>query len=328
MNKRSRFSLIAFVVMSAALAAPLQASCTWYVADTTSVTTYGPLYGPNGQVIGTVPQYTTITLYWQADCTWDDPIYIPPPHQNPPPPYETQLYVQNVRVNTVDPEAPTITADVTSTHSTFPAAEVLLLIGGYRHDAVYPNANGTYTFAFPAIRNFGDGTTELAIEACDSASRCAMGTAHMVKSTPSALEASDTIHVWRYEGKSVVRAAYGHLFRQVYATTHFSVPESGENSRYQLKENSVQVAWNDPTPGVFFSAHAYGNTMNSSQISLGWCSWGDPVCYADHCRAECGYFGGYSLFAPYVDEWISSMHTENAEGWMITGGAALRVQAP
>lgn len=234
-----------------------------------------------------------------------------------------------MRVNTVDPWRPTITADVTSTHSNYQPAEVLLLIDGQRHSAIHPDASGTYTFEIPPIAQFGDVTTHLDIEACDSEYRCGMGNAEMTRFTPSALEATDTLHLWRYEGRTLRRATYGHAFRQVYATTYFSVPEEGENSRYQLKENSVQLAWTNPHPPTTFSAQAQSQiSLYSNSMSLGWCSWGDPVCYADGCRAACGYFGSFGTFAPAVDENVTSVFTENAEAWAITGGAELRVQAP
>jgi hypothetical protein len=320
-------SSLIVAVMCTALAAPAYAYCTWSVVDTTIVTTLGNLYDSNGNVIGQVPLYTTVTLYWEAECHWDDPIYIPPPN-NHPAPYETEILVQNVRVNTVDPENPTITADVSSSHTAYPPAEVLLLIDGYAQTSIYPSANGTYSFDLPAIRTFGDGATEFAIEACDSEDRCATGNAQMVKNTPSAVEAADTLHVWRYEGDDLLRAVYGHTFRQVYAKTVFNVPEEGENSRYQLKENGAVLSWNDPTPNAIFSAGAYADMTNGQTISLGWCSWGEPACYTDHCAAQCGYFGSYGLYAPAVDEWISSIRTENFEPWGFSYGGMLRVQIP
>ena len=318
---------LAFLLLTAmAFAAPAYASCYWWIDSVAYITTYGNVSMPDGTT-SKVPLFTSVHVHWNQTCNWDDPIFQPAPGEVTGT-AQTRLTVQNLAVNTVDPERPFMTADVASTDANYPPAEVLLLINGYRYTARHADGNGRYSLAMPPIREFGDGTTAVDVEVCDSASRCALGNAALWKSTPSPARAATTLNVWRYEGDDLVRAAYGHEFKQVYARTTFSVPEEGENSRYQLKENIATLAWPDSRPSAVFSAAARAEgSLAAGTISLGFCGE-HPTCYDDKCASQCGYFGTYGMFAPSVDEWIADIRTENGESWATVYGESLKVWIP
>lgn len=318
------WAIAAILVIAAAL--PVRADCLWSVVDATSVQTYGYVL-----IDGTyqyVPIYTTITLYWEAECTWDDPILIPPPDGRRSSTAETTQEITISQVNTVDPERPLITAEVYSDSPSYPVSNLYLLIDGYAQgDPTAINGNGSYTLSFPGMRMFGDGNTSIGVEACNSLDYCVEAQTVLTKATAVTPEVETQMGVYFIQGDDWFNYSYRHRFWQAYATAQFSTTEVGQNSRRQLKENRTTLSLSPPAPVPYpvVKARSYGTVFNST-ITVDWCADGDALS-PPYSIGRCGWFGTHGM-DPSVDEWIDSLRLENLEVASIASGGALSVTIP
>ena len=273
---RIRYVLLLFTLVLA-LASPAHAECWWFETDVHYTTTYGSFQMQNGQNVW-VPVVTVRHATWEQQCSWDDPIVMPPPG-DPKSPYRVQLNVEIEEIDTTDPYAPMLKAEVWSDDPFRQPNEILLLINGSKYGGTSVSGNGVYALWLPPMGQFGDGTTNIDVETCDADNRCAMGYSILHKYTRPE-SASTTMLAYGFIGDEWVRAEYGHEFKQTYSEAKFSVPEVGQNSRVHLKENETIVTWNNPTATPLWNAYARSsgayNTCDGTVSLSGWCPQAPP----------------------------------------------------
>jgi hypothetical protein len=218
--------------------------------------------------------------------------------------------------------------DVTSNAFSDPVLNVQLLVNGVGVGYSTYRGDGRYQFNITSIGNFGDGRSQLTGRACSAAGGCGEGSADLTRSTPSPLEASNTISAsWQEadpQGPVTRRADYGHTLRQTYTGTSFTCLETGANSHAQVRDSLATISGYDPMP-LWNATVTTRGTINGASYVL-WPS-GNPIActYPIQCSSRSGSSAGTFGYAPSVEEDITSFVVEGQSALITNSSLSISI---
>lgn len=239
-----RCALLALFAIAAFLAANTAAAdCTTYTQVEWQAT-----YWWDGEVTYLI---LNITEFMSCTVYPDDPQPVDPGGGggdiNTPPPMPV---VTLLGVDTTNIYNPIVSFDVSSNDPNDPVTVVSFELDGQTADYVAYHGDTQYQFPLQGIPYFAEGNYILTGKACSGTGNCGVTSATMYRYTPSPATAStDMTATWYEEDEEhpIARFAnYNHSLRQMYTTTTFSCPETGENSHVQTRDSLVTISGSDP----------------------------------------------------------------------------------